>query len=36
VLNASPVWKRRLLALFVLVVVIGAALGFTVWYKFFR
>lgn len=35
-LNPSPVWKRRLLTLFVLVVVIGAVLGFTAWYKFFR
>src|SRR5260370_40864864 len=35
-LNLSPVWKRRLLTLFVLVVIIGAVLGFTVWYKFFR
>jgi hypothetical protein len=32
----TPTWKKRLIVLGVLVVAAGAAIGLTVWYKFFR
>lgn len=35
-LNLSPVWKKRLIVIGIVVVVLGAVIGFTAWYKFFR
>lgn len=35
-LNLSPVWKKRLIILGVVVVVLGVVIGITAWYKFFR